>query len=121
MRWVRVWLPLAIIAGGAVAIAATGGSVEGWEGGGAIIGAGMAVWLLNFFFRVGVQGDRERDAEDAAREFFDRHGYWPDEAPPPGPEPPPDPHRHPRSGGHAHGHPPSGRPGGTARRPPRRP
>jgi hypothetical protein len=116
MRWVRLWLPLAIIAGGVVAIAATGGSVEGWEGGGAIIGAGLAVWLLNFFFRVGVKGDRERDDEDAAREFFTEHGYWPDEAPPP---PPPERHRAPRPG--PHGHQPGGRQGGPARRRPRRP
>jgi hypothetical protein len=28
-----------------------------------------------------VQGDRERDQEEAARRYFDEHGYWPDEAP----------------------------------------
>ena len=27
-----------------------------------IIGAGLSVWLLNLLFRVGVSGDRERDA-----------------------------------------------------------
>jgi hypothetical protein len=81
MRWVRVWLPVAIIAGGVVAIVASGGTDAAWEGGAAIIGAGAAVWLLNLFFRIGVLGDRERDAEDAARDFFDRHGHWPDEEP----------------------------------------
>jgi hypothetical protein len=119
MRWVRTGLPLAIIAGGAAAIAASGGTEAGWEGGAGIIGAGLAVWLLNFFFRVGVQGDRERDAEDAAREFFDAHGHWPDEQPPPTPEPPADQHRHPRPAPHAPH--PAGRPGGPARRRPRRP
>ena len=96
MSWVRIWLPLAIIAGGVIAIVATGFSETGLEGGAGIIGAGLAVWLLNFFFRVGVAGDRERDAEDRAREFYDEHGFWPDD-PPPQPEPPPDPHR-PRAG-----------------------
>jgi hypothetical protein len=120
MRWVRVWLPIAIVVGGVVAIVASGGSEAGWEGGVAIIAAGVSVWLLNIIFRVGVQGERDRDAEDAAREFYDEHGYWPDEAPPAGAEPPAersqDPHRtasHPR-------HPP-GRTGSAARRPPRRP
>jgi hypothetical protein len=113
MRWVRTWLPLAIIAGGAVAIAASGGTEAGWEGGAAIIGAGLSVWLLNFFFRVGVQGDRERDDEDAARAFFDAHGHWPDEAPPEPPQPPPNAHRHAPH--------PAGRPGSPARRRPRRP
>ena len=118
MRWVRLWLPLAIIAGGIAVIVATGGSIEGWEGGAAIVGAGLSVWLLNFFFRVGVHGDRERDAEDAAREFYARHGYWPDEPPP---EPPPraEPHRAPRPDPHTRH--PAGRPGAAARRRPRRP
>ena len=79
MRWVRTWLPVGIIATGLVIIVATGGSETGVEGGGMLIGAGLSVWLLNLFFRVGVRGDRERDAEDRARAFFDEHGHWPDE------------------------------------------
>ena len=121
MRVVRIWLPVAIIVGGIVAIIATGGSLSGWEGGVAIIAAGISVWLLNVIFRVGVAGERERDAEDQARDFYAAHGYWPDEAPPPAAEEPADherddPHRHP-----AHPHRPPSRPGGTTRRPPRRP
>ena len=50
-----------------------------WEGGLGIIGAGLAIWLINVLFRIGASGDSERDAEDAAREYFDRHGRWPDE------------------------------------------
>jgi hypothetical protein len=119
MRWVRLWLPLGIIAGGIAVIVATGGSLEGWEGGAAIVGAGLSVWLLNFFFRVGVQGDRERDAEDAARDFYARHGHWPDEAPPQGTAPPPEAHRAPRPDPHVHR--PAGRPGSAPRRRPRRP
>jgi hypothetical protein len=120
MRWVRVWLPLAIMVGGVIAIIASGGSEAGWEGGVAIIAAGVSVWLLNVIFRVGVQGERDRDAEDAARDFYAEHGYWPDEAPAEAGEPPPerpaDPHRTP-----AHPHPRTGRPSNAARRPPRRP
>jgi hypothetical protein len=124
MRFVRVWLPVAIVAGGLIAIVATGGSLSGVEGGVAIIAAGISVWMLNVIFRVGVAGERERDAEDAAREFYAEHGYWPDEAPPeaaePAPPPPPaDPHRHAPLAEHPHR--PAGRPGGAARRPPRRP
>jgi len=123
MRFVRIWLPLAIVAGGLIAIVATGGSLSGVEGGVAIIAAGISVWLLNVIFRVGVAGERERDAEDAARDFYAEHGYWPDEAPPhaaePAPQPPADPHRHAPQGEHPH-RPPS-RPGGAPRRPPRRP
>jgi hypothetical protein len=32
-------------------------------------------------YRIGVQGDRERDTEQSARDFFDEHGHWPDEPP----------------------------------------
>jgi hypothetical protein len=123
MRFVRIWLPIAIVAGGLIAIVATGGSLSGVEGGVAIIAAGISVWMLNVIFRVGVAGERERDAEDAARDFYGEHGYWPDEAPAeapaPGPAPPSDPHRPPPPGEHPHR--PAGRPGGTTRRPPRRP
>jgi hypothetical protein len=123
MRFVRIWLPVAIVAGGLIAIVATGGSLSGVEGGVAIIAAGISVWMLNVIFRVGVAGERERDAEDAARDFYAEHGYWPDEAPPkaadPAPAPPADPHRRPPAAEHPHR--PAGRPGGTARRPPRRP
>jgi hypothetical protein len=120
MRLVRIWLPAAIVLGGLIVIVATGGSETGVEGGAGIIGAGLSVWLLNVIFRVGVQGERERDAEDEARDFYAAHGYWPDEAPPPAPEEPadtPDEHRRPPD----HPHRPPGRPGTTARRPPRRP
>jgi hypothetical protein len=124
MRFVRVWLPVLIVLGGVAAIVATGGSLAGWEGGVAIIAAGISVWLLNVIFRVGVQGEAERDAEDAARDFYAQHGYWPDEAPPgSGPEAPDDRPRDPhRPAPHdPHDHHPAGRPGGPARRPPRRP
>jgi hypothetical protein len=125
MRFVRIWLPLGIVAGGLVAIVATGGSLSGVEGGVAIIAAGISVWMLNVIFRVGVAGERERDAEDAARDYYAEHGYWPDEAPPaaadpsPAPEPPGHPHRRPPQADHPHR--PAGRPGTPARRPPRRP
>jgi len=42
-------------------------------------GAALAVLLLNLLFRFGAEGDRERQAEEAAREYFARTGRWPDE------------------------------------------
>lgn len=44
-----------------------------------LVGAGLSVALLNLLYRVGVQGDRERESEDDARRYFDRHGRWPEE------------------------------------------
>ncbi len=78
--FVRYGLPLLVIAGGIVAMAV--GDQRGHSaalGGAGIIGAGLSVWLINFLFRIGVSGDRDRAKEDRAREFFDQHGHWPDE------------------------------------------
>ncbi len=47
------------------------------EGGASIVSAGLAVYFLNWLFRLGAAGDRERDTEAAAREYFTRHGRWP--------------------------------------------
>jgi len=122
MRWVRTWLPVGIITAGVAVIAVTGASETGLEGGGMLIAAGLSVWLLNWFYRLGVRGDRERDSEDRARAFFDEHGFWPDddaqasavEEPqdPSPPERPASPHR---------AAPPSHRPPSRGRGPARRP
>jgi hypothetical protein len=44
------------------------------------VGAGLSLIMLNFLYRLGVSGDRERDQEEDARSYLERHGYWPDEA-----------------------------------------
>ncbi len=47
-------------------------------GGAGFVSAGLAIYLINWLFRAGASGDREREREDAAREYFDAHGRWPD-------------------------------------------
>jgi hypothetical protein len=79
MKLVRTWLPVTIIVAGVVVAIASGFSETGMEGGALLISAGLSVWLINFLYRVGVRGDRERDAEDRARAYFADHGHWPDE------------------------------------------
>jgi hypothetical protein len=78
LRLIRTWLPIAVVAVG-VGLWAIDPSVDSAEGSAHIIGAGIAIWILNILFRIGATGDRERDDEDAARTFFDEHGYWPDD------------------------------------------
>lgn len=80
MRWLRTWLPLSIIASGLILMAVTR-SEAGVEGGVMLVSAGLSVWLLNWLYLVSVRGERDRDREDEARAFFDRHGHWPDEPP----------------------------------------
>lgn len=43
------------------------------------VGGGLSVLLINFLYRLGVSGDRERDEEERARVYFDEHGEWPEE------------------------------------------
>jgi hypothetical protein len=74
VRWI---LPALICLGGLIAIIV---KPDEAEAGALIISAGLAVWLLNLLYRVGVSGDRERHREDEAREYFDRHGHWPDDS-----------------------------------------
>ena len=99
IRFVRIWLPVIVVVAGLIAIAFNP-TVDGLEGAAHIIGAGLAIALLNLLFRVGVTGDRTREEEDEARAYFDRHGHWPDEAPPvPARDPHVAPHKrgpHPR-------------------------
>ena len=41
---------------------------------GGIFGIGVLIWAMR-------SGPVERDAEDAAREFYSEHGRWPDDPP----------------------------------------
>jgi hypothetical protein len=67
-----------IVAGQVVLIADSGPRGAGWEGWALFTGAGLAILLLNLLFRMGVEGDRDREREEAARRYFDEHGRWPD-------------------------------------------
>ena len=77
MHAVRYGIPLALLIVGVV-VSATAGGV-GIAAGALFFSAASAVLLLNVLYRIGVQGDRERDTEQEARDFFDEHGRWPDE------------------------------------------
>ncbi len=73
---VRYVLPAVVAVAGLIVMALGGES--NLEGGGGIVSAGLAIYLINWLFRAGAAGDRERDAEERAREYFDLHGRWPD-------------------------------------------
>jgi hypothetical protein len=78
MLAVRYVLPALLFVGGLVMLAIEPNST-GIEGFAMATGAALSVLLLNWLYRSGVQGDRERDSEEAAREYYARHGRWPEE------------------------------------------
>lgn len=72
---VRYVMPAVVTVAG-LAMMALGGETN-LEGGASLVSAGLAIYFLNWLFRLGAKGDRERDAEQAARDYFKQHGRWP--------------------------------------------
>lgn len=81
--FVRYGIGVVMVFAGVVLLVVSPGGF-GMEGFAMAAGGGLSVLMLNFLFRLGVSGDRERQEEEAARAYFDRHGRWPDEDRPPG-------------------------------------
>lgn len=79
LPFVRYGVPGLIFLAGCILAAVDSDRTRGLEIGAMLIGSAFAVLLMNVFFRIGSEGDRDRDKEEAARVFFDEHGYWPDE------------------------------------------
>jgi hypothetical protein len=79
MIGVRYVLPALIFLAGVVVFAVVSDREVALEIGAMFWGVAIAVFLLNFFFRMGVSGEADRDREEEARSYFDEHGHWPDE------------------------------------------
>ena len=84
--WItRVWLPLAIAIAGVVLIILGGARTKGELGdsiastGLVLVGVAVMVWMLNWLFRLSLGSNRDREREEEARRYYDRHGYWPGE------------------------------------------
>jgi hypothetical protein len=75
---VRYGLPAGLVVAGFVLLFAAPDSSR-YEGFSMCVGSGLALLLLNVLFRIGASGDRERDREEAARDYLAEHGHWPDE------------------------------------------
>lgn len=78
LNFVRYGLPSLLILAGFVILFAVDGDLR-WDGWSMFVGSGLALLLLNWLFRLGSKGDHDRDDEEAAREYFGKHGRWPDE------------------------------------------
>ncbi len=75
LRVIRYVLPVVVVIGGIVVMSF--GDESQLEGGAGIVSAGLAIYFLNWVVRLGASGDREREREEAAREFYAKHGRWP--------------------------------------------
>jgi len=75
----RVWIPVLIAIAGVVAIIIGRGHTAAAGAGVGLIIVGVIVWMVNWMFRMSVESNRDREREEAAREYFDEHGRWPDE------------------------------------------
>ena len=71
---IRYGIPLVLLVAGVV----VGAVADSVAAAALFFSAGSAVLLLNVLYRIGVEGDKERDREESARAYFDEHGRWPD-------------------------------------------
>jgi uncharacterized membrane protein YoaK (UPF0700 family) len=70
---VRYGIPLVLLIAGVV----VGALADSVTAAALFISAASAVLLLNVLYRIGAEGDKERDREEEARAYFDKHGRWP--------------------------------------------
>jgi hypothetical protein len=75
----RVWIPVAIAVAGVAGIVVGHGKDATAGAGVGLVLVALIVWMINWMYRMSVASNRERDREEEAREYFDRHGRWPDE------------------------------------------
>lgn len=78
---VRAGLPLLIVVIGLVLIVIGHGGTNNPTAvtGVVMVGIALMVSLLNWMFRLSITSNADREREERAREYFDRHGRWPDE------------------------------------------
>jgi drug/metabolite transporter (DMT)-like permease len=77
VRFARVWLPVGIAVAGVVLIVTGGDAADG--AGVLLIGVAGLVVFANLMLRLSLSSERDREREEANRDFFSRTGRWPDE------------------------------------------
>jgi hypothetical protein len=75
-RALVIGLPVAMVVGAFVLVVVVGGR-EGQGAGYTLLGSAALLVLSIFIFRAGLASNADRDREEEAREFYDRHGRWP--------------------------------------------
>lgn len=73
---VRYGLPILLTVAGVYLLET---QTDKWGGLGVmLVGTAVIVLMLNVLFRISIKSNRERSQEEQAREYYDRHGHWPD-------------------------------------------
>jgi hypothetical protein len=73
---VRYGLPAAIVLAGLL-LTVVGESDAAIGAGVVLIGVGLLVAFMGALMRLGIESNRDREREEEARRYFDRHGRWP--------------------------------------------
>ena len=74
---VRYGLPVLLTVAGVYFLES---DAETWGGLGVmLIGTAVIVLMLNVMFRISLRSNRERSEEERARDYYAKHGHWPDE------------------------------------------
>lgn len=81
VKIVRFWIPTIMFVVGLLMLIISP-DIVGVEGFALMLGGGLGIVVSNRIHRMGVQGEKDRDAELDARKFFDHYGVWPDDASP---------------------------------------
>jgi hypothetical protein len=76
---VRVALPVLLAIAGVVGLIVGHGSTPAAGIGVVLLGLALMVIMIDWLFRLSVESNRDREREEAARQYFDRTGHWPDE------------------------------------------
>ena len=77
MTFVRVWLPVATAVAGIILVVFGHDIARG--AGIVLIGVAGLVALVDVLARLALQSERDREREEARRQYLKRHGHWPDE------------------------------------------
>lgn len=80
VHFLRWWLGGLVCLVGLVIAIVRGFDESAFEALFAMWGAGLSIILMNFLWRVGIDGDSVREDETEARATFERTGHWPDES-----------------------------------------
>lgn len=78
LAFLRYWLPALLVVAGIVTLSFAGQDVR-YDGFGLFVGAGLALAVFAQLIRLNTGDAGDRDREEAARDYYSRHGRWPDD------------------------------------------